>query len=138
MNIIVSAPNGIRTINMFLNTNIDFVDLILWNTNVKCSNCDGLNRIKVNDNKQTNGSTKMMKSKMIQLRKKISYQNSFRQNIYNIIYSHNFYSNVDLINKCNYKSYMLIIQTILRTNSISQDRKLKIMELMSRIKVEII
>ena len=28
MNIVADAPSGINTTNMFLNTNIDFVDLI--------------------------------------------------------------------------------------------------------------
>ena len=118
MIIVASAPGGINTTGMFSNTNIDFVDLILWDSNVPCNNCEGLTRIKVTDSQQSNGSKKMMQSKMIKLRKQVSYQNTKRQNIYNVIYSHNFYSNVDLISKCNYQYYILMIQTILRSNTV--------------------
>lgn len=130
--IIASAPPGINTTNMFANTNIDFVDLILWDSNVPCNNCEGLTRLKVTS-KPTNGSKKMMRSKMIQMRKQISYQNTERQNIYNIIYSHNFYSNLDIISKCNSQYYISQIQAILRSNNVTIERKLKIREFISRL-----
>ena len=131
--IIATARNGINTTNMFANTNIDFVDLILWDSNVPCNNCEGLNRLKVTNSKQSNGSKKMMQSKMIQLRKQVSYQNSERQNLYNIIFSHNFYNNLDIIQKCNSQYYILQIQSILRSNNVSNERKLKISEFVSRL-----
>ena len=133
MIIVASAPGGINTTGMFSNTNIDFVDLILWDTNVPCNDCKGLNQIKVTDTKQTNGSKKMMQANMIKLRKSYAYQNSKRQQAYNIIYTHNFYTNLDIIYSYNYQYYISILQTILRGNSASPERKLKILELMSRI-----
>jgi len=36
MFIVATAPNGINTTNMFANTNINFSDLILWDTSVPC------------------------------------------------------------------------------------------------------
>jgi hypothetical protein len=131
--LVATAGAGINTTNMFANTNIDFVDLILWDSSVPCNNCEGLNRLKVTNTKQTNGSKKMMKSKMIQLRKQVSYQNTERQNLYNIIYSHNFYNNLDIITKCNSQYYISQIQAILRSNQVTIERKLKIREFMSRI-----
>jgi len=131
--IIVSAHIGINTTNMFSNTNIDFVDLIMWDSNVPCNNCEGLNRIKVTDSKQSNGSKKMLQAKMIKQRKQISYQNSKKQNIYNIIFSHNFYSNLDIISQCNSQYYISQIQAIFRSNNVTTEHKLKIREFMSRI-----
>lgn len=131
--IIATARNGINTTNMFENTNIDFLDLILWDSNVPCNNCEGLNRLKVTNNKEGNGSKKMLQAKMIKQRKQISYQNSERQNIYNIIFSHNFYNNLDIITQCNSQYYISQIQVILRSNNVTTDHKLKIREFMSRI-----
>lgn len=131
--LVATAGAGINTTNMFANTNIDFVDLILWDSSVPCNNCEGLTRLKVTNAKQTNGSKKMMQSKMIQLRKQVSYQNTERQNLYNIIYSHNFYSNLDIISKCSSQYYISQIQAILRSNNVTIERKLKIREFMSRI-----
>lgn len=131
--LVATAGAGINTTNMFANTNIDFVDLILWDSSVPCNNCEGLNRLKVTNAKQTNGSKKMMQSKMIQLRKQVSYQNTERQNLYNIIYTHNFYNNLDIITKCSSQYYISQIQAILRSNQVTIERKLKIREFMSRI-----
>ena len=133
MNIVADAPSGINTTNMFLNTNIDFVDLILWDKNIPCNVCKGLNPIKVTDYKQKNESKKMMQSKMIQLRKSVSYQNSKRQQIYDIIYSHDFYSNLDIIYSYNYNYYISTLKTIMMSNNVSPERKYKILEIMSRI-----
>jgi len=133
MLIVALANSGILTTNMFANTNIDFVDLIMWDSNVPCNNCEGLNRLKVTNSKQSNGSKKMLQAKMIQQRKQISYQNSKKQNIYNIIFSHNFYNNLDIITQCNSQYYISQIQVILRSNNVTTDHKLKIREFMSRI-----
>ena len=134
MNIVADAPSGINTTNMFLNTNIEFVDLILWDRNIPCNVCKGLNQIKVTDSKQKNDSKKMMQSKMIQLRKSVSYQNSKRQKIYDIIYSHDFYSNLDIIYSYNYNYYISTLKTIMMSNNVSPERKYKILEIMSRIR----
>lgn len=133
MLIVVTAPNGINTTNMFANTNINFSDLILWDPNVPCNNCEGLERLKVTNDKQSNGSKKMLQAKMIKQRKQISYQNTNKQNAYNIIYSHNFYDNINLISKCNSQYYVNLIQVLLRSNNVSSDRKAKIRDFMSRI-----
>jgi hypothetical protein len=133
MLIVALANSGILTTNIFANTNIDFVDLIMWDSNVPCNNCEGLNRLKVTNSKQSNGSKKMLQAKMIQQRKQLSYQNSKKQNIYNIIFSHNFYNNLDIITKCNSQYYISQIQVILRSNNVTTDHKLKIREFMSRI-----
>jgi hypothetical protein len=133
MLIVALANSGILTTNMFANTNIDFVDLIMWDSSVPCNNCEGLDRLKVTNSKQSNGSKKMLQAKMIQQRKQISYQNSKKQNIYNIIFSHNFYNNLDIITQCNSQYYISQIQVILRSNNVTSARKLKIREFMSRI-----
>jgi len=75
----------------------------------------------------------MLQAKMIKQRKTISYQNTSKQNAYNIIYSHIFYDNVNLISKCNSQYYVNLIQVLLRSNNVSGDRKAKIREFMSRI-----
>jgi hypothetical protein len=133
MLIVVTAPNGVNTTNMFANTNINFSDLILWNPSVPCNNCEGLERLKVTNDKQSNGSKKMLQAKMIKQRKQISYQNTNKQNAYNIIYSHNFYDNINLISKCNSQYYVNLIKVLLRSNNVSSDRKAKIRDFMSRI-----
>ena len=133
MLIVALANRGIITNNMFANTNIDFVDLIQWDSTVPCTNCEGLNRIKVVDSKHSNGSKKMLQSKMITNRKAITYQNTKKQNVYNIIYTHNFYNNLDLISKCNSQYYISQINAILRSNNVSNARKQKIREFMSRL-----
>ena len=133
MFIVATAPNDINTTNMFANTNINFSDLILWDPSVSCNNCEGLERLKVTNDKQNNGSKKMLQAKMIKQRKTISYQNTSKQNAYNIIYSHIFYDNVNLISKCNSQYYVNLIQVLLRSNNVSGDRKAKIREFMSRI-----
>lgn len=133
MLIVVTAPNGVNTTNMFANTNINFSDLILWDPSVPCNNCEGLERLKVTNDKQSNGSKKMLQAKMIKQRKQISYQNTNKQNAYNIIYSHNFYDNINLISKCNSQYYVNLIQVLLRSNNVSSDRKAKIRDFMSRI-----
>ena len=133
MFIVVTAPNGINTTNMFANTNINFLDLILWDPSVPYNNCKRLESFKVTNDKQSNGSKKMLQAKMIRQRKTISYQNTNKQNAYNIIYSHNFYDNVNLISKCNSQYYVNLIQVLLRSNNVSSDRKAKIREFMSRI-----
>jgi hypothetical protein len=133
MLIVVTAPNGVNTTNMFANTNINFSDLILWDPSVPCNNCEGLERLKVTNDKQSNGSKKMLQAKMIKQRKQISYQNTNKQNAYNIIYSHNFYDNINLISKCNSQYYLNLIQVLLRSNNVSSDRKAKIRDFMSRI-----
>lgn len=133
MLIVALTNSGILTTNIFANTNIDFVDLIMWDSNVPCNNCEGLNRLKVTNSKQSNGSKKMLQAKMIQQRKQLSYQNSKKQNIYNIIFSHNFYNNLDIITQCNSQYYISQIQVILRSNNVTTDHKLKIREFMSRI-----
>jgi len=133
MFIVATAPNGINTTNMFANTNINFSDLILWDPSVPCNNCEGLERLKVTNDKQNNGSKKMLQAKMIKQRKTISYQNTSKQNAYNIIYSHIFYDNVNLISKYNSQYYVNLIQVLLRSNNVSGDRKEKIREFMSRI-----
>ena len=76
----------------------------------------------------------MMQSKMIQLRKSVSYQNSKRQQIYDIIYSHDFYSNLDIIYSYNYNYYISTLKTIMMSNNVSPERKYKILEIMSRIR----
>lgn len=134
MIIVADSSRGIDTTNMFLNTNIDFVDLILWDTNIPCNVCKGFNQIKVTDSKQKNESKKMMQSKMIQMRKSVSYQNSKRQKIYDIIYSHDFYSNLDIIYSYNYNYYISTLKTIMMSNNVSPERKYKILEIMSRIR----
>lgn len=133
MLIVVTAPNGVNTTNMFSNTNINFSDLILWDPSVPCNNCEGLERLKVTNDKQSNGSKKMLQAKMIKQRKQISYQNTNKQNAYNIIYSHNFYDNINLISKCNSQYYVNLIKVLLRSNNVSSDRKAKIRDFMSRI-----
>jgi hypothetical protein len=133
MFIVATAPNGINTTNMFANTNINFSDLILWDPSVPCNNCEGLERLKVTNDKQNNGSKKMLQAKMIKQRKTISYQNTSKQNAYNIIYSHIFYDNVNLISKYNSQYYVNLIQVLLRSNNVSGDRKEKIREFISRI-----
>jgi len=133
MLIVALANSGIVTTNMFANTNIDFADLIQWDSTVPCTNCEGLNRIKVVDSKHSNGSKKMLQSKMITNRKAITYQNTKKQNVYNIIYTHNFYNNLDLISKCNSQYYISQINAILRSNNVSNARKQKIREFMSRL-----
>lgn len=133
MLIVASASPGIDTTNMFANTNINFIDLIMWDPSVPCNNCEGLEKVKVTNSKQSNGSKKMLQSKMIQQRKQIAYQNTNKQNVYDTIYTHNFYSNLDLITKCNSQYYINLIQVLLRSNNVSNDRKLKIREFMSRL-----
>jgi len=133
MLIVVTARNGVNTTNMFANTNINFSDLILWDPSVPCNNCEGLERLKVTNDKQSNGSKKMLQAKMIKQRKQISYQNTNKQNAYNIIYSHNFYDNINLISKCNSQYYVNLIKVLLRSNNVSSDRKAKIRDFMSRI-----
>lgn len=136
MNIVVSASSGINTNDMFTNTNINFEELISWNNNIPCNICEGLDQKKITNSKQSNGSKKMVESKIIQHRKQISYQNSNKQNVYDIIYSHNFYSNVELISKCNSQYYVNLIQALLRSNNVSNERKSKIREFMSRIIID--
>jgi len=133
MLIVVNTPNGVNTTNMFANTNINFSDLILWDPSVPCNNCEGLERLKVTNDKQSNGSKKMLQAKMIKHRKQISYQNTNKQNAYNIIYSHNFYDNINLISKCNSQYYLNLIKVLLRSNNVSSDRKAKIRDFISRI-----
>lgn len=133
MLIVVNTPNGVNTTNMFANTNINFSDLILWDPSVPCNNCEGLERLKVTNDKQSNGSKKMLQAKMIKQRKQISYQNTNKQNAYNIIYSHNFYDNINLISKCNSQYYLNLIKVLLRSNNVSSDRKAKIRDFISRI-----
>jgi len=133
MLIVVTARNGVNTTNMFANTNINFSDLILWDPSVPCNNCEGLERLKVTNDKQSNGTKKMLQAKMIKQRKQISYQNTNKQNAYNIIYSHNFYDNINLISKCNSQYYVNLIKVLLRSNNVSSDRKAKIRDFMSRI-----
>lgn len=133
MLIVVTTPNGVNTTNMFANTNINFSDLILWDPSVPCNNCEGLERLKVTNDKQSNGSKKMLQAKMIKHRKQISYQNTNKQNAYNIIYSHNFYDNINLISKCNSQYYLNLIKVLLRSNNVSSDRKEKIRDFISRI-----
>lgn len=133
MLIVVTAPNGVNTTNMFSNTNINFSDLILWDPSIPYNNCEGLERLKVTNDKQNNGSKKMLQAKMIKQRKQISYQNTNKQNAYNIIYSHNFYDNINLISKCNSQYYLNLIKVLLRSNNVSSDRKAKIRDFISRI-----
>lgn len=133
MRIVAVANSGILTTNMFANTKIDFVDLIIWDSSLPCNNCEGLNRLKITNSKQTNGSKKMLQAKMINQRKKISYQNSERQNIYNIIFSHNFYNNLNIITQNNFQYYISQIKPVLSSNTVTTDRKLKIREFMNRI-----
>jgi len=133
MLIVVTARNGVNTTNMFANTNINFSDLILWDPSVPCNNCEGLERLKVTNDKQSNGTKKMLQAKMIKQRKQISYQNTNKQNAYNIIYSHNFYDNINLISNCNSQYYVNLIKVLLRSNNVSSDRKAKIRDFMSRI-----
>jgi len=62
MFIVATAPNDINTTNMFANTNINFSDLILWDPSVPCNNCEGLERLKVTNDKQNNGYKKNVAS----------------------------------------------------------------------------
>ncbi len=133
MRFVVNTHNGGNTTNMFANTNINVSDLILWDPSVPCNNCEGLERLKVTNDKQSNGSKKMLQAKMIKHRKQISYQNTNKQNAYNIIYSHNFYDNINLISKCNSQYYLNLIKVLLRSNNVSSDRKAKIRDFISRI-----
>jgi len=55
------SSNGANTTNMFANTNLDFAELIQWNSYVPCNNCEGLSRIKVGTNQ--NISKKLLQSK---------------------------------------------------------------------------
>ena len=134
--IFVISLSGQDTTNMFANTNIDFVELIYWSPKVKCNDCKGLSRIKVNPtNKTSTISKKMLQAQMIKNRKRISYHNSNRQNIYDTIFTHNFYSNVKLITNCNYLSYSNQLAVLLRSNNVSNEVKSKIREFLSRIKI---
>lgn len=133
MLLVATVSLGIDTTNMFANTNINFADLIMWDPTVPCNNCVGLERVKVTDSKQSNGSKKMLQAKMIKQRKKISYQNTNKQTVYNTIYTHNFDDNLDLISKCNAQYYINLIQVLLRSNNVSNERKLKIREFISRL-----
>ena len=123
------SSNGANTTNMFANTNLDFAELIQWNSYVPCNNCEGLSRIKVGTNQ--NISKKLLQSKMIKTRQAITYLK--KQNVYDVIYTHNFYDNLDLISKCNANYYTTQINILLRSNSVSQARKNKITEFMSRV-----
>ena len=123
------SSNGANTTNMFANTNLDFAELIQWNSYVPCNNCEGLSRIKVGTNQ--NISKKLLQSKMIKTRQAITYLK--KQNVYDVIYTHNFYDNLDLISKCNANYYTNQVNILLRSNSVSQARKNKITEFMSRV-----
>lgn len=134
--IFVISLSGQDTTNMFANTNIDFVELINWNSNVKCNDCKRLNNTIVNPTTKTSTtSKKMLQSQMIKNRKRISYHNSNRQNIYDTIFTHNFYSNTKLITGCNYLSYSNQVAVLLRSNNVSNEVKSKIREFLSRIKI---
>ena len=129
MLITVISFNGANTTNMFANTNLDFAELIQWDSYVPCNNCDGLSLIKVGS--KENISKKLLRSKMIQNRQTITYVK--KQNVYDVIYTHNFYDNLDLISKYNANYYTTQIKILLRSNSVSQARKNKISEFMSRV-----
>lgn len=129
MLIVAIAGNGILTNNMFSNTNIDFKDIIRWDSYVECNNCS----LKVTDTNQPNESKKILQAKMIKQRRNLSYHNSKLQIVYNTIYSHELYENVRLIQRCNKQYYISLIQSILRSNNVSYERKLKIREFISRI-----
>jgi len=125
------SSNGANTTNMFANTNLDFAELIQWNSYVPCNNSEGLSRIKVGTNE--NISKKLLRSKMIKIRQAITYVK--KQNVYDVIYTHNFYDNLDLISKYNANYYTNQVKILLRSNSVSQARKNKITEFMSRLNI---
>jgi|TARA_B110000967_G_scaffold207147_1_gene255785 hypothetical protein len=134
--IFVISLSGQDTTNMFANTNIDFVELINWSSYVKCNDCKRMNDTIVNPTTKTSTiSKKMLQAQMIKNRKRISYHNSNRQNIYDTIFTHNFYSNAKLITNCNYLSYSNQIAVLLRSNNVSNEVKYKIREFISRIKI---
>ena len=130
--IVVFSFLGYKTTNMFANTNINFADLIQWKEKLPCNTCIGLTRLKITDEKPPNVSKKMLQSKMIKLRKQIYYQNSSRQNLYNIIYSNKFYDIVKLFKNCKSSYYKSLLQTILRSDSVSNQQKDSIREFISR------
>jgi len=71
MFIVATAPNDINTTNMFANTNLDFAELIQWDSYVPCNNCDGLSLIKVGS--KENISKKLLRSKNDPNRQTITY-----------------------------------------------------------------
>jgi len=73
MLITVFSFTGAITTNMFANTNLDFAELIQWDSYVPCNNCEGLSRVKVGPIQQNNVSKKTLQSKMIKNRKAITY-----------------------------------------------------------------
>lgn len=130
--------------NMFSNTNLNYSTLILWSSNVEPSNISSSNvscktcqnNKKVYDKTQQNSniSKKMLQSKMIQNRKRLVYHNSNKQNIHNIIFTHNFDENLLLFQK--YKtSYRNRVNSYLRSEQISIHSKLKLRDFMNRIKI---
>lgn len=127
--LIVAFSTFAITTNMFANTNLDFVDLIQWDDKVACNACEGLSKVKVSTT--SNLSKKMMESRIIQNRRSMSSPK--KQNTYDIIFTHHFYDNLNLILKYNSTNYMNQVRILLRSNSVSSAQKQKIMEFVRRI-----
>ena len=130
--IITIADGTIDCTDMFANTNIDFEQLILWDSTIPYNKCEDL---KINISDHSNGSKKMLQANMIKLRKTINYQNSNKQNIFNIIFTHNFYDNLNLILKCSYVSYVTQANIILKSANIRNERKTKIIDFLNRLSI---
>jgi hypothetical protein len=127
--LIVAFSRFAITTNMFANTNLDFAELIQWDDKVACNVCEGLNKVKVSTS--SNLSKKMMDSKIILNRRSMASHK--KQTTYNVIFTHNFYDNLDLILKYNSVPYMNQVRILLRSDSISSAQKQKIIEFVRRI-----
>jgi hypothetical protein len=127
--LIVAFSRFAITTNMFANTNLDFAELIQWDDKVACNACEGLNKVKVSTT--SNLSKKMMDSKIIQNRRSMTSHK--KQSTYNVILTHNFYDNLDLILKYNSIPYMNQVRILLRSDSISSAQKQKITDFIRRI-----
>lgn len=127
--LIIAFSRFAITTNMFANTNLDFAELIQWDDKVACNVCEGLSKAKVSTT--SNLSKKTMESRIIQNRRSMSSPK--KQNTYDIIFTHRFYDNLDLLLKYNSTNYLNQVRILLRSNSVSTAQKKKIIEFVQRI-----
>lgn len=127
--LIIAFSRFAITTNMFANTNLDFAELIGWDDKVACNVCEGLSKAKVSTT--SNLSKKTMESRIIQNRRSMSSPK--KQNTYDIIFTHRFYDNLDLLLKYNSTNYLNQVRILLRSNSVSTAQKKKIAEFVQRI-----
>lgn len=127
--LIIAFSRFAITTNMFANTNLDFAELIQWDDKVACNVCEGLSKAKVSTT--SNLSKKTMESRIIQNRRSMSSPK--KQFTYDIIFTHRFYDNLDLLLKYNSTNYLNQVRILLRSNSVSTAQKKKIIEFVQRI-----